>query len=188
MTDILLVMWFFLPGGLANAAPVFANKIPLLNRWKTPVDLGKSYKGRRITGDNKTWRGIVFGIVVAIITSCIQREIALDRAADSAFFAEAGRIIKFGYLDFWVLGALQGLGALAGDVFESFVKRQRGIASGGTWFPFDQLDYIIGGLALSALYAPLNLKGYALTIAVWFVLHLVATNTGYLVGLRERPV
>jgi hypothetical protein len=39
----MFALWFFLPAGVANAAPVFANKIPVLNRWKTPMDFGKSY-------------------------------------------------------------------------------------------------------------------------------------------------
>ena len=186
--ELLLAIWYFLPAGLANAAPVFANKIPLLNRWKTPVDFGKTYSGKRITGDNKTWRGITFGLFVAIVTICIQREIALPRAGESEFFAEAVELMHLASPDFWMLGLVLGLGALAGDVFESFVKRQHGVPSGHSWFPFDQLDYIIGGLLTSAIYAPLSPLGYLLVVLVWFGVHLVATYIGYRVGLRDKPI
>lgn len=186
--ELLLALWYFLPAGMANVAPVFANKIPLLNRWKTPVDFGKTYRGKRVTGDNKSWRGVVFGIFIALITIWVQREIALPRAAESEFFAEAAQLMNFGSPDFWLLGFLLGFGALAGDAFESFLKRQQGISSGQRWFPFDQLDYIIGGLLLSSLYAPLTLPGYLLVLILWFGIHLVATYIGYLVGLRDQPI
>ena len=35
-------------------------KLPILNRLKTPIDLGKNFvDGKRIFGDNKTYKGLV---------------------------------------------------------------------------------------------------------------------------------
>ena len=52
--DILFALWFFAPAGLANAAPVFANKIPRSDWLAVPLDFGKSLRGRRIFGDRKS--------------------------------------------------------------------------------------------------------------------------------------
>jgi hypothetical protein len=57
MKDILFALWFFLPAGLANAAPVFANKIPGSEWLAVPIDGGKHFRGKRITGNHKTIRG-----------------------------------------------------------------------------------------------------------------------------------
>ena len=48
-----------------------------------------------------------------------------------------------------IVGPLFAIGALGGDALKSFFKRQVGIRPGGTWFPFDQIDYIIGGAIAS---------------------------------------
>ena len=53
MKDILFALWFFLPAGLANAAPVFANKIPGSEWLAVPIDGGKHFRGKRITGNHK---------------------------------------------------------------------------------------------------------------------------------------
>jgi len=66
---ILGALWFMLPSYAANIIPVFAKKI---NLWNYPVDFGKTWKGKRIFGDHKTWRGIISGIVVAALLSFFQ--------------------------------------------------------------------------------------------------------------------
>src|SRR5688572_26202428 len=65
--------WIFLPAGIANMSPVLANKIPQLNRWKTPFDLHLKWHGSRLLGDNKTWRGVVFGTAMAVLTILLQQ-------------------------------------------------------------------------------------------------------------------
>lgn len=51
--NIFVEAFFFLPAGLSNMAPVLINKVPVINRWNTPLDFGKSYKGERILGKTK---------------------------------------------------------------------------------------------------------------------------------------
>lgn len=175
--DVLFAFLIFLPAGTANMSPVFANHIPLLNRWNTPVDFGKKYRGKRLLGDNKRWRGIAFGTFVGIMTALIE-------------FAIISRFI-FSFrtaLAVAVSGALMGFGALAGDAIESFFKRQAGVKPGHSWFPFDQIDYIIGGLLMSypVIGWPASL---ALTIfLLYFGLHIIVSYLGYLVGLKDKPI
>lgn len=184
MDLILFALWFFLPAGLANSAPVFVNKIPILKDWDTPLDFGLKFRGRRVFGDNKRWRGLIAGIVVATVTLWLQ-----VYAFNHFGWAQDIAInINYFVLPVHILGPLFAIGALGGDAIESFFKRQHGIPSGKSWFPFDQIDYIIGGLLASFLVIGLTVEEYLAVIAVWFCLHLIATYVGYVIGLRDAKI
>jgi CDP-2,3-bis-(O-geranylgeranyl)-sn-glycerol synthase len=81
-----------------------------------------------------------------------------------------------------------GFGALLGDAIESFFKRQARVKPGNTWFPFDQIDYIIGGLLFSLPVITLGVKYYFLILVVWLLLHLISSYIGYLLGLKTKPI
>lgn len=184
MNNILFALWFFLPAGIANAAPVFASKLPLLRRWETPIDGGLHLRGKRVFGSHKTWRGLVAGIVMAIIIVYIQQ---LLWQHDMVPFLNNSPMDYIVYSPV-LLGFLFGFGALAGDFIESFAKRQVGIASGRSWFPFDQTDYIIGGCVAIAAVAQLSLIQYILILFVWFGMHLLFSYLGYLLKLKPQPI
>jgi len=178
ITHIVDALLFFAPAGIANASPVIANKIPLLNQWDTPLDFGKSWRGKRIFGDNKRWRGIITGTLVGGLVAYI----------------EAVTVFKVGFNAPWQLtlsfatGLLLGFGALLGDAVESFFKRQFGVAPGKNWFPFDQIDYIVGGLAVSFPFVHVTLVGYFWVFVVWFCMHLIFSYIGYLLHLKDSPI
>lgn len=167
----------FLPAGIANMAPPLANKIPLLNRWTTPLDMKKTYKSMRLFGDNKTFRGLACGVILGSATLLIETSIISNYTSS-----------KYSAIFSLFAGGLLGFGALTGDAIESFFKRKRGIKSGHSWFPFDQTDYIIGGLL--AIYPfvqiPINIIG--LILAMYFGLHLVFSYIGFLLGFKSKPI
>lgn len=183
MNALLFSLWFFLPAGLANGAPVLASKLPFLKKFKTPIDYGAHYRGKRILGNNKTWRGLLAGILTAIITVVIQVYIYNHWS-----FVRDISLIDYSSLNPWLLGFLLGFGALFGDAAESFIKRQVDVASGESWFPFDQLDYVVGGLFFSSLVVSLSFRYYVLIAIVWFCLHLLSVYGGYLIGWRDKPI
>ncbi len=184
MDLILFALWFFLPAGLANASPVIANKIPVLRKWNLPLDFGAKFRGKRVFGDSKTWRGLLVGIIVATITLSLQ-----VWAFNNFGWAQDIAInINYFILPVYVLGPLFAIGALGGDAIESFVKRQRGIKPGQSWFPFDQLDYIIGGLIASFIVIELTMQEYLAIIVVWFAVHLIAVYIGYVLGIRQAKI
>ena len=49
--DLLFVLWFFLPAGLANMMPVFTAKLPLLRTLDFPLDGDATFHGKRAFGD-----------------------------------------------------------------------------------------------------------------------------------------
>lgn len=190
MDSLLLAFWFFLPAGLANASPVVLNKLPYWNRWNTPLDLSKTFRGKRLFGDNKKWRGLLGGIVIASLAVWIQHRLARSGSVPiSAGISQlTGEINYYDTSILW-LGPLLGFGALMGDAIGSFFKRQLGIKPGERWFPFDQLDYIAGGLLASALVVQLNhWWQVGSVILVWFGMHLIASYIGWLLGLKPKPL
>lgn len=184
MNTILFAIWFFLPAGAANAAPIIATKLPYLNKLSLPLDFGKEFNGIRVLGPNKTWRGLVTGIFAAACVVYAQQVITQNNSLD--FIPENGQDYLF--LSPFLLGFLFGFGALAGDSVESFFKRQKRIAAGKAWFPFDQIDYIIGGCLASALVVRLGAVDYAAIFAFWFLMHLLFSYVGYHLNLKKSPI
>ncbi len=161
----LYALLFFLPAGVANMTPIFASRVPLLRNWQTPLDFGKTYRGKRIFGRNKTWRGLIFGTLMGALIGTLL--LSTD--------------------NFWI-SASMGFGALLGDAIESFFKRQRGIESGKAWFPFDQTDYIIGGLIFTLPFGVLPLWLVIWVCIIYFGLHLLSSYVGYLLGFKDQPI
>lgn len=182
--DLWFALWFFLPAGVANVTPILLLKVPVIKHWNRPFDLGWKLRGRRLLGDHKTWRGIIGGSLTAIF--CVYLQAALFN--HSEFIHSISQPVNYEDISLLGLGLALGFGALSGDALKSIVKRQIGVKPGSSWFPFDQLDYIIGGLLLSSLFVdlPLNL---CLTIAgVWFVMHLIFSYFGYLLKFKDTPI
>ncbi len=180
--DWVLALLFFLPAGVANASPVFANKTPLLNRWSTPIDFGYSWRGKRLLGDNKRWRGLVFGTAIGAFTG------TLVHLLQPGVIENIEVVSMTPLLDMVIIGGLLGLGALAGDAIESLIKRRLGIEPGQRWFPFDQIDYIIGGLVVATLFVDLTLGLAVKILVLYFSLHLLFSYLGYLLGLKDKPI
>lgn len=173
LENLIFALLFFAPAGVSNMAPVFSKRIPYLRDWKTPLDMGKSFNGVRLLGKNKTWRGLISGIVAGTLMGVILQK---------TYFSEYDAVL------FIAMSASMAAGALIGDAVESFFKRQHNIASGRSWFPFDQTDYIIGGLLFALPFTVLPLWLILWVFALYFGLHLLSAYIGYLLGLKERPI
>src|SRR5271157_592835 len=155
INDILFVLWFFLPAGLANVAPVFAMKLPFLRAFNLPLDFYATFRGKRILGGHKTVRGLLSGILTGILTVYLQiylyEQVPLVRSFVPIDYSSINPIL---------FGFLSAIGALGGDAVKSFFKRQLEIPPGKSWFPFDQVDYVIGGMIVTSFYIRLTLSQY----------------------------
>lgn len=180
---ILSVLWFFLPAGLGNLVPVIAAKIPVLKKYGFPIDLNKKFLGRRILGDHKTVRGLIAGIFAGIITAYLQVFLY-----NQLQFIRSISPVDYNTINPLFFGFLSSSGALFGDALKSFFKRQLNIPAGKSWFPFDQIDYILGGILFTAFYAPLSLNLYIILFVVWFFLHPLFTFIGWLLRLKDEPI
>ncbi|MCX6729368.1 MAG: CDP-archaeol synthase [Candidatus Saccharibacteria bacterium] len=174
MSTYISALLLFLPAGVANAVPVLVKKIPVLDKLKAPIDGGMSFRGKRLLGANKTWRGLFSGTLVAgFIAWLLYPNISIDTGST---------------LNGVALGCAIGFGALLGDAVESFFKRQKEIPSGSSWLLFDQLDYVMGALLFSLPFVRLAGIDYLLVILTYFVLHFIVSYVGYLLGLKDKPI
>lgn len=183
MHDIIVAFWFFIPAGLANGAPVLAAVLPKLRDLNAPLDAGKSWRGKRIFGEHKTWRGLAVGVFAATAATTLQWLLAQIPSVNS-YFAP----LNYAHAPFLLMGILFGVGVIAGDAIESFFKRQAGIKPGHSWFPFDQIDYIIGGALAVAPIMRLTLVQYAWMLGLWLIIHMAGTYLGYLGHLKDKPI
>jgi CDP-2,3-bis-(O-geranylgeranyl)-sn-glycerol synthase len=184
LKDLFFALWFFLPAALANMVPILAAAVPALKKYTAPMDFGRTLRGKRIFGAHKTWRGLIAGVMVATLTLWLQ-QLAVDHVA---WVRHLTGQVDYTTLPTLILGPLFALGALGGDAIESFFKRQRNLAPGRGWFPFDQIDYIIGGAIATMPFVSLTLRQYAWLILLWLIIHVASTYLGWLLGLKERPI
>ena len=184
LKDVLFALWFFLPAGIANVTPILVAPLPYLRKLNAPIDCGLIFRGKRVLGSHKTWRGLVAGVVMATVMLWLQQLAAVHWGWARTLTNQ----VDYAHLPTIGLGVLFGVGALGGDAIESFFKRQRGVAPGHGWFPFDQLDYIIGASLLTVPFVKLSLRQYAVLIVLWLAVHVVASYVGWLLHLKERPM
>ncbi|HSX31535.1 MAG TPA: CDP-archaeol synthase [Candidatus Saccharimonadales bacterium] len=182
--QILFLLWLASPSILANVAPIIAAKLPWLKPYDYPMDFGKMYRGKRIFGSHKTWRGFAAGIVVATFVFWLQ-QLAVEHYSWAARLTDQ---IDYAQLPTLIMGSLFALGTLGGDAIESFFKRQHGIPPGGGWFPWDQLDSVLGTAVAVLPFILLSWWQYIILIAMMPVIHIVFTHIGFWFGLKERPI
>jgi CDP-2,3-bis-(O-geranylgeranyl)-sn-glycerol synthase len=184
MDNIWFAIWFFLPAGAANVMPVLLAKAPGLRDLETPVDGGRHWRGQRILGDHKTWRGLVTGVVAGVLTIWLQALLY----EHYAWARQASMQLDYTAIPYLTLGFLLGFGALLGDMIKSFAKRQLGVPPGHSWFPFDQIDYIVGALLFSLPIVRLHLVQYFWIIVLWFGIHLLTSYLGFYLHFKSSRI
>jgi len=95
----------------------------------------------------KTWEGVAGGVTTAVVTSCICRTCL-------------GGIAGMTWLDAVVLGVVLSCAGIAGDLFESLLKRAGGSKDSGTIIPgmggvLDVMDSLIFGAPILYFYTRL---------------------------------
>lgn len=183
MNSILFALWFYLPAGAANMAPVLAAKWHLMGKLNIPIDFNSKFRGKRLFGDHKTIRGFVAGYVFAVITLFLQSLIY-----ENVEYIREISLVSYNGADIFFVAALFTLGALGGDAIESFFKRQAGVKPGISWAPFDQIDWIIGAVIISLFFTNYTLSVYLWAIAWGLLLHPTITVIGWLFKLRDHPI
>ncbi len=174
---VIKCLWFLLPAGLANMAPVLVKGY--FKKMAVPIDLNKKFKGRPVFGPNKTWRGIIFGIIFALIFFAIQKWLY-----QYPFFKKLS-LINYNEISLF-FGFLLGLGAVLGDLIKSFFKRRLGIGSGKPWIIFDQIDWMVGALIFSSL---IYLPSWSIIITLLIlalILHPLVNYIGFLLKMKEN--
>lgn len=173
---VLKCIYFMLPVYFANMAPVIFKGVA--KKLAFPVDFSRKINNKPIFGKNKTFRGVVFGVLSAVIIAFLQYILY-----DYGFFSA----ISFtGYSNWLLIGLLTGFGAMTGDLFGSFVKRRLNLRPGERFVPFDQLDFVAGGLLFVSIAVELRLLVVITILVVSFVLDVIVNHTSFYLGFRKE--
>ncbi len=155
----------------------FANGAPVIFGGGKPLDLGKNFlDGRRIFGDNKTIRGLVFGILSGFLIGFILLGLEALSLLHSDLISLCNVIVL-------------PIGTHVGDLFGSFVKRRVNISPGKSAPVLDQLGFLIFALLFSWLICGTVLGFWDLVVLVVLTLLLhPLTNIGaYILKLKKVP-
>jgi hypothetical protein len=180
----LLIAGFML-AGLAQAAWLSS---AAARRLAWPLDAGLTIRGRRLFGQNKTVRGFVVMVPAT----------AVSIAVVASLIGAAGYSSAIWPLDtagFAVVGLVAGLGFMAGELPNSFIKRQLDGAPGapaagpltGPLFALtDRLDSALGTLIALSLVVPVPWEVWALVLAIGPVVHGSYSALTYRMGGKAR--
>ena len=188
MTLLLQLLWLAVPvivSGLVHLTVLKLDLMPALRRM--PIDGGATVRGRRLFGDNKTWRGAFVTITTMTVTAW-----ALAQIHDCCFALPT--LVPFAETHPLAWGLLLGTGYIVGELPNSFAKRQLGIAPGAsgqgaagrTFWVIDQLDSLAGMLLFVAPVWRPSLALLALIVAIMLVAHPVGAWIMVLFGLKDR--
>lgn len=166
----------FLPviGAVVLHAPVL--RYDLFGPLKRPVDGGRGWFGA-----NKTWRGVLAMFAGVVLATPAFWPLMPDSLRDESWL---------------VIGSLIGLGTVAGELPNSFVKRRLGIAPGTrrsttlgvTLIVYDQADFVPGiALALLPVWT-MPLATLALGFVAVAAVHFAVNVIGYAIGARTAPI
>lgn len=158
-----------LPAIMANIGPFVTKDLPLLNY---PLDCNLKFMEERLLGDNKTFRGLVFGVIFGMLTMYILY--AVDR-----FTGVRLTLYSFSEVNFHLLAFLMGFGVIFGDALKSFFKRRFKIKPGDRFIPWDQIDCALGGLILGRIAWDYSPAYFFVVIITTFFMHILVRHLGY---------
>jgi CDP-2,3-bis-(O-geranylgeranyl)-sn-glycerol synthase len=177
----LLPVW----GAHLAHAPVLI--FDLFEPLKRPIDGGATLRGRRLLGDNKTWRG-----ALVMIAGVVAATLALWRLPPFRH----GLPTELRDADPRTYGLLLGIGTVVGELPNSMLKRQLGIAPGGrrttpaglALIAVDQADFVPAVWLTTRPLWRMPARDMAIAVVVVTTVHLGVNAAGYVIGARESPI
>ena len=181
------------PTILAGVMVMLWCKLPILKAIAKPIDFGKNFiDGKRLFGDNKTWKGmlgyILFNTLFSVLWGFACQTGALHDL--NFFYQNHENTIPFNLL----IGVLLGLGYSLFELPNSFLKRRLDITPGksvsGFWKVFfiflDQADSVFGVALVVWMFYPLGIGLYLLYVLVGAATHLFLNMMLYFMHLRKN--
>jgi CDP-diglyceride synthetase len=188
MTFLLQLAWLAIPVIVSGLVHLTVLKLDLLPGLRVlPIDGGATFLGKRVFGDNKTWRGAVVTVTAMSVT-------AWAVAQFNACCWHLPTLVPFAETHPIAWGLLLGAGYIAGELPNSFVKRQIGIGPGESgqgivgraFWIVDQLDSLAGMLLITWPVWQPPLALVLLLTAIMLVAHPIGAWIMVLFGLKDR--
>ena len=161
---------------------------PSSHRFAQPLDAGLTLRGRRLFGENKTLRGFVVMVPASAAAFALLAMLAGDPPALVLW--------PLSITAYAIAGAVAGFGFMAGELPNSFVKRQLDIMPGDAaqrpiasacQFAVDRLDSGIGMLLALSLLVAVPWRTVAVVLVVGPFIHWTFSVVMFRLGLKPRP-
>lgn len=181
------VLYLFAPLLVSAALFGIARRFRFLRALDRPIDAGRSFHGERLLGDGKTWRGVLVAVVGSVATVAFQKAVRTHAAG--------WELVDYRKLSPVSFGAAMGVGAMLGELPNSFVKRRLGIPQGGTsrgwtsvlFYVWDQVDLLTGAWPLVVFWVWPRVLVVVVSFALALAIHPLVALVGYAVGARDSP-
>lgn len=183
------VLYLLIPGAIANIIPAI-----IKNHFKFlayPIDFRINLFGKRLFGDNKTFRGLIWGIIGSIVIVFLQKILY-----EYNFFSNLS-LVDYSEINFLLFGFLIGFGVLFGDLVGSFIKRRFDFKPGESFYVLDQINGGFGFALFLSIFYVLN-QGLnfdtgtfifmLLMILIWGIGHLIIKYLGFLFGIYKEKI
>ncbi len=169
-------------------------KLPILGSLKKPIDGGaNAWDGKRIFGDNKTWKGLVGYVLLNMLCSVLWG-MACNKAGflyEHDFFYVSNKNTLFFNL---ISGALLGLAYSLFELPNSFLKRRLGIVPGKAptgfrkafFVTLDQADSVFGCVLVVCVFYKMSVPFYFAYVALGAATHIILNMLLYLAHLRKN--
>lgn len=184
---ILQLLIFAIPVTIGGVLHMIAVRIKLLEFLKIPLDLGKTYRGKRIFGDHKTFRGILLMMLFTWVGTAF-----LEFLSDRFEGINKLNIFDFDSHSALFYGLILGLAYTLAELPNSFFKRQSGIPEGsaGTWINVlvDQSDSVLACLLVMWVLTPMSATFFFVGWGFYIFVHLTVNFLLFLAGIRKKPL
>jgi hypothetical protein len=173
---------------IAGVAQTAWFKAPVSQRLAIPLDGGLTFRGRRLLGPHKTLRGFVVMVPAGAVAFAVLALATGDPASAGLWPLSTWQYV--------LLGGLAGLGFMAGELPNSFFKRQLGVAPGGIGassngrliqLAVDRLDSPAGMLVALSAVVPVPPLTWTIALFVGPVLHGLFSLLLFRLGVKARP-
>jgi len=188
MREFLSVAYLFFPLLIGLITHGFCIKFNGLAVLCHPLDRGRKFQGKRIFGDNKTYRGLVAVSLGTVIGFALQA-LVLHRIA----WIRSLELFDYSFFKSVALGLAVGVAAMLSELPNSFIKRRFEIAPGSAasgfkglvFYVYDQIDFLVGAWLVLALVVQVTFMRVLLSAGFIFVAHQLFTTIGYALGMRK---
>jgi len=188
MREFWQVSYLFAPVLLGLTTHGICIKFGWLSFLHHPVDGGAEFRGKRVFGVNKTWRGIAAMALGTSLGSAIQAVWLHNYESVRAL-----ELFDYSLPNALLVGLLMGLACGLSELPNSLIKRQLDIAPGATasgwinavFYVFDQVDFLVGMWIVLAFVIEISLTRIFFSLVFLFVTHQIISLLGYLLGMRK---
>jgi CDP-diglyceride synthetase len=196
MPNILELLFLILPVVIAGILNMIFVKSQFLNILLEPLDNGLNLRdGKRVFGDNKTWKGFFGMIFLTAITMAVFQGLAIKFTCMNNFFLFPYKQWQFPF-EGLIYGMILGFGYVFAELPNSFIKRRIGIDPGtnttgvkGLLFILvDQADSVIGCLIFMQFFYPTSLVETITLVVLATIIHLLTNFALFKIGLKNQPV